>query len=248
MSTQPSAAEIIKNCLEPDSGYNIFASTRTGPHHTANGEANQDSYGYGIRSGGMVLVAVADGAGSLSRSAEGSEYATASAVGDAMYHAPDESCVEAVDGMISRGVEAVTQHDDKSMGCTLAVAAIRHGEWAAATIGDSFVVVKEQSGEYHLITSDAHEFGNVTELVTSTTPTVNRASGSGAVSFAVSSDGLEQTTLKDRAPFEPFWEDLFARTTRGQLSLHALFDYMDTKNMIVDDTSLVIGSQRKEGS
>lgn len=211
-----------------------------GPYHVQRGLPNQDAMLWSENSE-RVLLAVSDGAGSLSNSGEGARLAVTSSIQfmESFEHeyAPEQLPLLA----LHHARETLFELPDyRSYGATLVCGVLRaNGELSLACVGDSFAVVKNFDG-YSLLTGTASgEFANITELLTSDelTPVAQNFTGVSAV--ALSSDGLESVSLSSGAPHEGFWSGVFQKTSEGSLDVERLFLWLDSLEKLVDDTTLL---------
>lgn len=232
-----------------DSELKLSAATQMGPYHAKLGIPNQDAYDL-ISGEGFLSLAVADGAGSLERSDEGSELAVEVGAGmaaDLMLAAdregrtPDlprflaESIIEA------RGALFTLEHW-REAGSTLVLALLSPDSFAVAVLGDSFAVVQDSAGALTLVQPPAvGEFANITKLLTSDEPTVSICSGplSALSGLALCSDAFEQPTLENRVPTPGFWSTVFSMGRKGGLKVDELIAFMDGQGKIEDDATLI---------
>jgi serine/threonine protein phosphatase PrpC len=209
-------------------GWRVVAASVRGTSHARTGRPCQDAHHWDIWPEGILVAAVADGAGSATRGELGAEVAVRVAV-EAIYPGPtipplpedDEgwrllltNTLKAARGAVEAEAAAreVTARD---LATTLIVVVATHELVVAAQIGDGAAVVSDgeanlialttpQSGEYinettFLISPDALEKAQVT---------VWRGAPKH---LAVFSDGLQMLALKmpDGTPHAPFFSPLF---------------------------------------
>lgn len=227
------------------------AATRTGPHHRTRQEPNQDAYAHAVLDEALV-VAVADGAGSLPRSGEGAQLATTVAVqhvlgrlqGDPNVH--HDALADIVDEAAAAARSAILDLPfAREAGCTLTLVVATEAGWAACLVGDSFAVL-DHGDRYELLRPDAAgEYANITRLLTSADPDPWLFSGPHPVTgVAASSDGLAWATLDRDEPHAAFYRPLFTRAAADDLDLDGLFAHMDTAGKLDDDTTLVVATRR----
>lgn len=219
----------------------VNAGTIVGPHHLKRGEENQDSVSY-LTENGYGVIAVADGAGSLSLSHIGAHIASSTSVNEAM-DALNSGCSpqESVQKGIEIAREALLSRDDyKLLGCTLALAVITDDGWSVGVVGDAFAVVSYDIDNHELIQpEDVSEFANITKLLTSNDYSPLYVNGEDVlVSLAVSSDGLEETSLKDKSPSPGFWNPVVSRVIDGNMDIQAFLYHMNDNEKIYDDTTI----------
>ena len=222
----------------------VYAGTIAGPYHVDRGQENQDAHWF-LSEKGFTVIAVADGAGSLPRSGTGAEIAVSTAVNETL---DDLIGGESIDEAVRCGVlcarKSLTVRDDSDeTGCTLALAAFHeNGGWAAATVGDAFVVITHEDGHHDTITSPKPtEYINITQLLTSKNIDITLLSGEDKIrAVSTASDGLAGTSLKDGGASDGFWDPVVKRATDGDLDVDSLLEYMNEQDRIEDDTTLVV--------
>lgn len=224
----------------------VNAGTIVGPHHLKRGEENQDAFVY-LTENGYGVIAVADGAGSLPLSHIGAHIASSTAANEAM-DALNSHCSaeEAVQKGIELAREALLNRDDvDKIGCTLAVGVITDEGWATGVVGDAFAVVSYDVDSHDLVQPEAiSEYANVTKLLTSKDYNPLYVSGDEEIiALTVSSDGLEDTSLKDNFPSAGFWNPVISRALEGKMDVQAFLYYMNDNEKIYDDTTLVIATR-----
>lgn len=219
----------------------VSAGTLVGPHHLKRGEKNQDAVAF-LTENGYGVVAVADGAGSLSLSDIGAHIASSTSVNEAM-DALNSGCSpeESVQKGIEIARDALLNRDDfKLLGCTLALAVITDEGWATGVVGDAFTVVSYDTDNHELVRPEStSEFTNVTKLLTSNDYDPLYKSGDDrVVALSVSSDGLDDTSIKDNFPSAGFWNPVVSRSLDGNMDIQAFLYHMNDKELIYDDTTL----------
>jgi len=232
-----------------DSELTLSAATQMGPYHAKMGIPNQDAYDL-ISGEGFLSLAVADGAGSLERSDEGSELAVEVGAGmaaDLMLTAdregrtPDLPKILAESILEARSMVFTLDHW-REAGSTLVLALLSRDSFAVAVLGDSFAVLQDDAGELSLVQPPSvGEFANITKLLTSDDPTVSIASGplSALSGLALCSDAFEQPTLENRVPTPGFWGTVFSMGRKGGLKVDELIGFMDGQGKIEDDATLI---------
>lgn len=226
----------------------VNAGTIMGPHHQLRGEDNQDAFQYLVENGWGV-VAVADGAGSLSASHIGAKIAASTSVNESM-DALNSGCSpeEAVVVGIESARDALLARDDyRKTGCTLALGVLTENGWATGVVGDAFTVLSYGENNHIIIRPDSvSEFANITKLLTSKDYGPRYASGSEElIALSVSSDGLDFASLKDGEPSSGFWNPMINRALEGDMDIQSFLYHMQDKEKIVDDTTLAIMTRIK---
>lgn len=229
------------------SSMTINAGTIAGPHHKNLGEENQDAL-YSLQENGYTIIACADGAGSLENSGVGASMAAATAVEEAM-----DSLItgNGIDEALHRGVEmardAIMAREDYAiMGCTLSLAVNTPNGWGVALVGDAFAVVSQSVDDHLLIHREPDsEYANITKLITSNDYDPMYVYGEGPVAaISVSSDGLTNLSVNigERQASENFWTPIVQRALNGNMDVQSFLEYMEQKEKLYDDTTLVIAS------
>ena len=214
--------------------WRIAAATAPGSSHLRDDLPNQDAVAHRLVTtprGPVVVVAVADGAGSASRSDEGSRIAVDSAVDTIIAgvrkrpaaaqsrHLANSLVREAV----KRAKNAVVRYSKsqgiapRELACTLIVAVAGDRLLTAAQVGDGAVVAFDVAGGVAKTLCAAHtgELANETTFITSRTrphriASVGHASGAGFDGLALITDGLQNLALRmpEREAFMGFWNPM----------------------------------------
>lgn len=224
--------------------WSIAAGTRRGPHHRARGEDNQDAWSVGQHPSGTLVLAVADGAGSLASAGAGARLATAAAISSALATldefptGPRRAVVAATEAATAAVLAQPRPHDH---GCTLVVAAASAHGWAASVVGDSFLVVTHDNGTHELVRpAPAGEYVNITKLLTSVEQGQLIASGSEEpVALTAASDGLAHASLSPAGPHRGFYTPLVQQASAGNLNITELLAHMDRNGLLDDDATIV---------
>ena len=231
--------------------WSYSAASLSGPYHKARGAGCQDAWeAVTDRATGTLVVAVADGAGSLPRSAEGAALAVARAVPEAMgalvAGAPPD---EAVNGAWEAAASALQASPDaSSIGCTLSLVAAGDFGWACALVGDSFVVLDLPEGLALVRPGPAGEYANITKLLTSDDPDAVIATGRVVPSAVfAASDGLARTTLGPQGPHAGFYLPLLAHLRAGDGTAADVLAHMDALGLLDDDATIAVGWQPPDG-
>lgn len=221
------------------------------PGHIKKGMPNQDysSYFHDIE---KTIMIVADGAGSLKNSEKGSQYIVEYAMGrimdeDLSFVDNQETLCLYLQEIFEDFKRQMSNLDKKEYGdATLAVFLAKEDFWAAGTIGDAFCIVKD-SDNLEIVTSDNNEYANVTSFLRSENAVVNSISGKteNIEYVAVSSDGLAHSSIENSTgkPSRNFWEGFYRTVSNSEDEnvIPRFFEWMNSKNMIDDDTTIVFG-------
>lgn len=227
----------------------LSAATVIGPAHGPAGLPNQDAYDL-ISGDGFLVLAVADGAGSLARSDEGSELAVevgAGTVADLYLAVRREGTEPDLPRILAQSIlearaAVLTLDFWREAGSTLVLALLTEKSFAVAAVGDSFAVVQTASGDLRLVQPPAAgEFANITKLLTSEGITVSICGGelAGLGGLALCSDAFEHATLEQRVPTAGFWGTVFSMARSGKLNAEELIGFMDSQGKIDDDATLI---------
>ena len=219
------------------SRWRVVRASVQGTSHARTGQPCQDSSNVGDDApNGMLVAAVADGAGSAELSADGSWIAACAATRRAvrlmrLHVQPfyegvlEEILIEAVH-FARKALEAEAQRQNKSLrnfATTLIVAICAPGITGAAQIGDGAMVTADkrmprddEDGCYTLFSAPQRgEYTNTTNFITSSDwqNSLDVRTRRGGVSrLAMFTDGIQSIALNaasDNAPHAPFFDPLF---------------------------------------
>jgi serine/threonine protein phosphatase PrpC len=222
-------------------------------------------FGYGQ----VVVVAVADGAGSAPRSDEGSRIAVGAAIAsivDGINKRPaavfGESMAESlVRDAIKRAKDDVVRYsrrqnvDARELASTLIVAVASDSLLTAAQIGDGAVIAFDSRAGAAITLCAAHtgEYANETTFITSRTrphkiADVGHASGYDYDALALITDGLQNLALKmpEREAFMGFWNPMLndlaqsADTEAVSERLHSFISSGRVQSRTSDDVTIAI--------
>ena len=214
--------------------WRVAAATAAGSSHVRSNIPNQDAVDYRLVKAGssqVVVIAVADGAGSAPHSAEGSQIAVRVAVESmvgAIHKRPPAAFVKhlatsLVRDAIKRAKNAVVRYGKahnipvRDLACTLIVAAASERLMTAAQVGDGAVAAFNigSGATRTLCAADTGEYANETTFITSRARPhqaagVGHASGSDYDALALITDGLQNLALKmpEREAFLGFWNPI----------------------------------------
>ena len=216
-----------------NSGWIVCAASVTGTSHVRSGLPCQDSSSYRV-SDGVLIAAVADGAGSASMSDVGSTLAAETSVKTAerllkeslehSSHPLNETCLERI--VTDAAEEALRELHEESqrleidireLATTLLLAVHTQNSLAAAQIGDGAMVVSDGPGSYAtVIAPQSGEYANQTNFLTSPDAMSKldvrvEPIGEDAPRLAMFTDGLQNLVLKasDDSPHAPFFDPVF---------------------------------------
>ncbi len=209
-------------------GWKIAAASVAGVSHAKTGTVCQDAYLHRVLPNGLLIAAVADGAGSASLSDVGAQLAVATVVqtlermADASPNPavffPDETALRETLLTARQAVEQEAQSRDvpaRELATTLIIAVASATQIIGAQIGDGAIVARDANGEVFAVTTppDA-EYANATTFLTSPDALASAqfVHVPGPAAFlALFSDGLQRLALKfpEGTPHTPFFAPLF---------------------------------------
>ena len=207
--------------------WKVVGSSVVGTSHVRRGVPCQDAHGFARLPGGGLLLAVADGAGSASRSAEGSSLAVESSLSFLAAQlavstpAEDWAWDDLLRQTLDHARQALEAHAGagsvRELATTLLLAVVTEGTLATLQVGDGALVCRQLDGALRVLTpvTDS-EYINVTNFITGSTfqqdavCTVLPAAEIDAL--AVFTDGLQYVAIAypQNAAYGPFFEPLFA--------------------------------------
>jgi len=199
--------------------WRTVAASVAGAGHVARGVGCEDASAVVVLDDGSVVVAVADGAGSACRAAEGSATAV-SVVVDALQEDPRAELVDVV-RLARAALEPTEEELDAGLvlgdrATTLLVARLDGEEITTAQIGDGAIVVR-RCGRLELLCPDERgEYLNETTFLTSACwedrLRVGGAPARGVDAVAGMTDGLQLVALDlaTGAPHPPFFSPFFS--------------------------------------
>lgn len=228
---------------------NISFGTKPGPYHVQRGIPNQDACAFKCDDdAGVRVFALADGVGSHANSHVGSYVATNTMVDFVFNTITLDDSPRELGGVLQEGFRvartAVEETRLPQVSATLVVVAQTPTHTAVSCVGDSFVVVRFTDGEYELVqVSQTGEFSNMTETIFTPSPTLDTRvyDTTEVAGFALSSDGLENSTLKNGSPYPGVWDFLFSyNSKKNEQNLDPFFVKLEKAGKLVDDTTLLI--------
>lgn len=247
--------------------WHLAAAQKRGTSHEASGEGCQDAYSVAMLSSEVLVIAIADGAGSAKYAQVGASLASNRSIGqvcadlakagnsldevtleDILYKA----VVAARDAVEAEaGARQVSSHD---LATTLILMIAKKEFIAVAQIGDGATVIADEAGKIMgLSLPPLAEYINETTFLTSAealrTMQVKIWRGR-ATRLAAFSDGLQMLCLKwpERLPFEAFFSPLFHYLATNPDELQAEQDlarFLSSEKiseLTDDDLTLVLAS------
>lgn len=260
--------ETSSNHFPPSGGWQLAAAQKRGTSHEATGEVCQDAYSLAMLSPEVLVIAVADGAGSAKYAEAGANLAASHGVRQLCAGlaeagaALDESTLKAIlhEGLIAAKnaveAEAITRQVKANDLATTLILMIAQPELiAVAQVGDGATVIANQTGELIGLTlPPVGEYINEVTFITSAEAlrTAQMTVWHGrAGQLAAFSDGLQLLCLKwpECLPHKAFFSPLFhfIGTAADELQAgHELVRFLDSeriKELTDDDLTLVLASQ-----
>ena len=201
-----------------------MAAKAVGTSHLRTNLPCQDWFVCSTQQADWILIAVADGAGSASRSERGAELATSCVVAEMLAALAEGglTCIEAARRSIIKARELVMEEavalqlQPRELACTLLFVAMGPGGGVACQIGDGLVAVKPNSDDWvWVFWPQRGEYANVTHFLTdddALTVLELDELGSDIDEFAVLTDGLEPLALHyaTRSTHTRFFEGMIA--------------------------------------
>ena len=258
--------------------WRVAVATAAGASHSRDNTPNQDAVAHRlveVGHGQVVVVAVADGAGSAPRSDEGSQIAVEAAVAtivDSINKRPAAVFGERQAESLARDaikqakieVERYGRRHNvpaRELASTLIVAFASDELVTAAQVGDGAVIAFNMGSHAARTLCAAHtgEYANETTFITSHTSPhemafVGHASGHDYDTLALITDGLQNLALKmpEREAFLGFWNpmlhDLAQSDDAEAVSerLHAFISGERVQSRTTDDVTLAIATRNSQ--
>jgi len=212
--------------------WRAIAVSVTGTSHEKGGKPCQDAHNYQILPNGVLVAAVADGAGSATHSDLGAHIAVYTAVEKISQLLPlpendSDRRVLMLDVLTfareSVVIEAEAQNVPvRDLASTLILVVATHNLVLAAQIGDGAAVVRDINGNLTALTTPlSGEYANETTFLVSPnaieSAQINIWHDTPA-QLAIFSDGLQRLALKipEATPHEPFFSPLFQFVSQMQ--------------------------------
>lgn len=211
----------------PNGPWRVLGASVPGTSHQHSGKSCQDAHSWRVSAAGILVAAVADGAGSAAFSEIGARTAADTAVQAAvsgittLHNMEEQSGTKLLTSVLESARAAVEQAAEKEnhpvadLASTLIVVIAGGGFVAAAQVGDGAAVIEDGQGQILALTKPQRgEFANETNFLTS----AEYLSCAQFVvwhgiprSVALFSDGLQMLAL-DMQPYQahvPFFTPLF---------------------------------------
>lgn len=214
-----------------EAGWRVVAASVIGVSHGKVGLPCQDSHAWRVLPGGILIAAVADGAGSAPLAEVGSKCAADAAIEVANENADrilaagnsgsEDNCAAELKLCLNAALSAVETEAEKrgaavrDLATTLILVFAAPNWTAAIQVGDGAVVLRETDGSLlSLTTPPDAEYANETTFLTTPAATKTAQHGFHAgvgAQLALFSDGLQRLALLLPAgtPHSPFFAPLF---------------------------------------
>ncbi|MCS6776811.1 MAG: PP2C family serine/threonine-protein phosphatase [Chloroherpetonaceae bacterium] len=218
--------------------WRVAAASVCGTAHERAGMPCQDACGWRLLPGGVLLAAVADGAGSATLAEVGAQIAVQTALSALTQAARTYSgalSVAATEEWIRRSVmatreavqteAAVQATPEREFACTLIALVATPRFVIAAQIGDGATVVQDASGGMSTLTAPNEEgYINETHFLTDPDAMAHlhvHCCESRITAVAALTDGLQRLALKlpEAQPHRPFFEPLFRFVAESDSSM-----------------------------
>ena len=242
----------------------VIADSVVGTSHKGRSQPCQDAHCYRIRATDprTLIVALADGAGSASRSEIGAKLACDQVINRAEHLGESSLSTEAglkelISGVHQDLVEKAAKLSavPRELACTLLFAWLSPTVSLFAQVGDGAIVVERQDHYETVFWPEPQEYANVTDFLTegrflSTLQTKIVQASFPAI--ALLSDGLQRLSLDfaTKTPHDAFFRGFFhtLRTTEDTSTLSApLHDFLSSErvnNRTDDDKTLLLAALR----
>lgn len=254
--------------------WQVAAARKRGSRHEAAGANCEDAYHVVQPAPGVLVIAVADGAGSVEFAEIGANVAVENGaaqvcaglaqIAEQTEASLDDPAIErilrsaAAAALSAVQAEAATREVDYRQLASTMILAIAHREFvAAAQIGDGATVFADEAGElFSLTTPISGEYLNETVFLTSNDALqtmqvrVWRGRAAGVAAF---SDGLQMLCLKypEYEPHNAFFTPLFnfVRNTTDEAAANELTTFLHSERvgqLTDDDITLVLAALRND--
>ena len=247
--------------------WHIVGASVIGTSHRETGAPCQDAHLYRVLPTGELILAVADGAGSAARSAEGAALAVQCAV-ESLARAclenrpegdePWQACMRQCFGDARQAIVDLAAQDGSSLrlfATTLTCAVLMPEQVVVGQIGDGFAVAQDEQGALVALTKPQRgEYANEAYFLTmrQATDVVDVTSQPlHTKAVALSTDGLLRLALKlpGYTPHAPFFTPLFsfaADAADEAAAARQLADFLTSGRVCArtdDDKTLVLAAQ-----
>lgn len=246
--------------------WHVVGASVTGTSHLKTGRECEDDHAVGKRADGTLVLAVADGAGSAARAAEGSACAVDTVLTCLGAGSPgarqvsplpstQDSWLRLLQGVLQR-VRAALEglvNESGALGdvSTTLLCCLISDQWLVGMqVGDGALVIRRADGRLEAVTAPDHgEYVNQTTFVTSADYLARAQyfvqSAAGITGLALFTDGLERLALdmQTHQPHTPFFRPLFRFAAATDASTDDLVQFLSSDRVNErsdDDKTLVL--------
>lgn len=252
--------------------WRVVGASVVGTSHLRNGQPCQDAFRYELLAGGVLVIAVSDGAGSAAKAADGSVLAVAAAtssLADALVTS-EPSSKEAWQRVMRNAFDAaraaltkqaaLEKSELRDYAATLMLVILSKKWTIGGLIGDCAAVILNQADQLvSLCRAQTGEYANMTNFLTLPDALEQldlHIQAEPAQAVAVFSDGLSRLALNlaQNKPYAPFFKPLFAFTAaiedeqEAQPQLEAFLNSKRINAGTNDDKTLVLASRSTASS
>lgn len=249
--------------------WRVAGAQATGTSHLRSGTGCQDRFACEVLDGGTLVAAIADGAGSAARGADGAELAIATLMdhlrwidgrdAEAFPAALRSSAIAARDAVLA--LATTEEEEPRAFACTLLAVVTAEGGGAAVQVGDGLIAVDDPDagGWRWVFWPHRGEYANTTSFLTDDDLAERLEEASLAPApqdVALMTDGLERLALHyaSRSLHAPFFRGMFqpllaAAEEPGGVdavaaSLEAFLASDRIRSRTDDDVSLILATRR----
>ena len=251
-------------------GWHVVGASVQGTAHKKGDTACQDAHGYRLLPNDTLLAAVADGAGSADRSAEGAVLAVAeildviTAAVNVQLPATETKWCAVLSNAFAKTQHALTQlaeaeESSRRLFATTLTCAVATGQWlAVAQIGDGVAVAQDEAGKLFLtLTPQRGEYANETAFLTMKQALDHveiKIYHQPVQALVLMTDGLIRLAMNvsNNTPHLPFFQPLLTfaakinTNTQAQDQLAAFLSSERVCTRTDDDKTLVLAVRKSE--
>jgi Protein phosphatase 2C len=242
----------------PHGGWRVLAASVAGTAHVATGRGCDDAFAVDVSDDGVLVAAVADGAGSHSGTSAFGSYAACQAAVAAAKTALDQTALDQsepkLEGVLRIAMGAAATTIERRAGeldmrparlsTTLTLAVVVGGRAALAQIGDGVTVIRQQDEVAWVLAEPKLEYANlVTFLRADTVADVRVLIAEPVDAIALSTDGLRYKicNLAEGTPFVPFFDRLWTDLADKDLDEGQFADFLaNVDDQTGDDKTLLM--------
>ena len=247
----------------------LSAASRQGYSHRRDGTPNQDSYDFGgVRTfeGEVLVLAVADRAGSAHYSAFGSRIAATTAVNELTKRVNKKPACTVRPHLMRTELQRAIRRSRKEielfakrehiafreLATTLAIAVVNDALLSTAHVGDGAVIMKGGDGQFRTVSGPQNgEYANETYFITSEQdPVISFTQNPDVSAISLITDGLQPISISDQTGdphpgfFNPIFETLLTDNDPN-LSASRIGDFISSERVwrrTVDDVTIIVAT------